>query len=253
MSARACSASGTVMRMVQRWYQKATVQAAGMGGACVILAAVLGVVLSPENRRQEKLPVQRIHVAVEEDGSIAQHWEHLKYSFSRPEYVHPKIIDALHGAFADIDTSIVHVDLISGNDSNHFLGDVYVEDRANGETWVMSRGTSDIDLEEAYCGYRYVGTSDSGIHVLHAEHCPGGTAVLESLLLVTLRTDQAIDLGFDDSPKLRSRVLLAHVGTIAIRRSVDREITFSNGRLAVQYGEDAWEVNSIVPISIEID
>ena len=85
--------------MAKNMYKKGVVHASAAGTLLVVLLAILNLAFAP---------------ALEQD----------QFSFFRADYVHPKIIDALHGDFGDLYTSITEVDLLVGNDSNQFYGEV---------------------------------------------------------------------------------------------------------------------------------
>ena len=94
--------------------------------------------------------------------------EQFPYSFSREEYIHPRIVQEMGGLLSDKNETIVAVDLIAANKSNRFFGDIWTEQR-DGGLWVGWKGQ-----EEEYA-YRYIATSPSGIHIVHSYNWTGGT------------------------------------------------------------------------------
>ena len=157
----------------------------------------------------------------------AKDWQNLKYSFTRKEYVHPRIIEELKGWISDPDGAITSVDLLAGNDSNRFFGDFNVRE-ADGQTWVEY----DRKAGHGFFSYRYIGTSPSGIHILLCADSGGGSGVFENLMLLSLHEDVAID-GRVDSVTKRKRVILSTVGSIALGDRYSGDIVYTNGVLKI--------------------
>jgi len=233
--------------------KKSFVQAYSGGIRFLAVAAVLNAGCVVGETKPESLSSGKAYKESELEREIVSNWGPFQFSFLQPEYVHPKIIDALHGDFADAHSSVVEVDLLTGNNSEKFFGEMYFETRSNGDLWVMSKGTSGLDTEGAYCGYHYLGKSEKGMHLLEVVHGLSESIKFESILLVKLRRDFVIDLGFENPKERRSRVLIVNMGTIAIRDVLNREVSFANGILKVEYPSLDWKRNSIVPLSLELD
>ena len=143
-----------------------------------------------------------------ENSDIGKHWQHLRYSFVREEYVHPLIIKELLGWLSDRHETVVAVDLTSANRSNRFFGDYSVH-QAEGVNWVQH------DNEEERFKYCHLGASSSGIHIVHCVDMGGGTGIFNSLLFLVLQTDTGI---FSDVNVMeaRERVLLKTLGSISL-------------------------------------
>ncbi|MGB2864215.1 MAG: hypothetical protein WBC05_12875 [Sedimentisphaerales bacterium] len=211
--------------MAQKWFQKATVQAGLAGGVFVVLAALITTLI---NRPDSTTPTEKaVYALGSADGGIGKYWQHLKYSFTRDEYVHPRIVEELLGWISDSVETITTIDLVEANDSNRFFGEV--ELRKVGEhTWVEHR----LQNERGYFSYRYVGTSPSGIHILLCAENGGGSGVFMSVILLSLQVDTAIQGGADHIVT-RERVLLHTMGSISLGDRYSGSVTYDRGVLTI--------------------
>ena len=83
------SVTEEIRDLAQKWYQKATVQAGVAGGVFVVVAALITGYASLSNRPKSNTPTDKtVYTLGSTDGGIGKYWQHLKYSFTREEYVH---------------------------------------------------------------------------------------------------------------------------------------------------------------------
>lgn len=101
------------------------------------------------------------------------------FSFVRAPFVHPRILKDLTTWLSDTGDQVVAVNLTDSNWSNRYHGEV--EGSCIGVTW---RGR-----EQEWFSYRYVGRTDSGVHVLRTSESGGGTMVSVMLLFAILELD----------------------------------------------------------------
>ena len=173
---------------------------------------------------------------------------HATYSFKTAPFVHPKIVGDLVGSLADAGDQVVAINLLDSQDSNRYYGDVLVtpqtdplvpswpwvytvegeprEDeeltalrrRLLGDFWGQVRG------QEVY-RYRYVGTTQSGLDVLHQQYSGGGSGVFNRVLFVWIEADYGVEyplLSDIDTqrgavgPEFRHRELIRWVGRIPL-------------------------------------
>lgn len=170
---------------------------------------------------------------------ISKYWEHLKFSFHRDEYVHPLIIKELIGLISDSDHAVVAIDLSKSNDSNRFHGDYHVLSMEGGNwiRWIEPEPWKNFRPEALF--YKYVGTSKSGIHIIHCRQSTGGTAVFNFLLLLALEADTSF-FQIGKNYELRSRVLIKVLGSISLGDRYEGSITFANDTLRI--GEDSSQM-----------
>ena len=161
-----------------------------------------------------------------ENSEIGKHWQHLKYSFIREEYVHPLIVKELLGWLSDRHETVVSVDLTSANRSNRFFGDYSVH-QFDGVNWVYHD-----DREGGYFKYRHLGASSSGIHILHCLDAGGGIGVFNSLLFLVLQTDTGI-VPDVNRMEVRERVLLKTLGSISLGDRYSGNLLFADGILYI--------------------
>ncbi len=136
----------------------------------------------------------------------------LPYGFSKPPYVHPRVVEDLMTWLGDGGDQVVAVNLLESQDSNRYSGEVKVRELAGEAPLVYV-----TDGNERF-GYRYVGTTTSGVDVLRTSNCGGGSGIFISLLLVRWEEDMAIACDWDHLTVRpgRKRLLLRKVGEIAL-------------------------------------
>ena len=112
-------------------------------------------------------------------GKIAL--DHLRYSFVREEYIHPRILQELLGVISDRNSTVVGIDLGSANRSNRFYGDIQLSE-SDDRLWVFWAG------ENERFGYSYIATSPSGIHMAECSDWGGGSGVFQVCLVISLQS-----------------------------------------------------------------
>ena len=215
--------------MTQKWHQNASVRAALAGGILVILA-ILGTTLLT-NRTDSSAPAAKtVLVLGPAAGDWNISWRQSKYSFTGDEFVHPRIVEELLGWQSDTGETTTTIDLVEGNDSNRFSGDV--ELRKVGEhTWVECRKDKGSN-GEGFFSYRHVGTSPSGVHILQCASSGGGSGIFVDVILLSVRADTAIE-GWTGHLGTRERVLLHTLGSIALGDRYSGSVTYDRGVLTI--------------------
>lgn len=165
-----------------------------------------------------------------ESGVINKYWKHLRYSFTRDEYVNPRIVQELTGWISDSAASVTQIDLVEANRSNRFYASPVIR-RIRGRDWVFANSDSD----GPFFAYRYIGSSPSGIHMLECMENTGGRSIFYTLILLTLTSDKSIDPR-GNGTQMRERVMLKTLGSIVLGDRYDGEITY-DGR-ALRIGAD---------------
>ncbi|HEX5137870.1 MAG TPA: hypothetical protein VFY93_12910 [Planctomycetota bacterium] len=134
------------------------------------------------------------------------------YGFSKPPYVHPRIIEDLSTWLSDCGDQVVAINLTDSQNSNRYFGDVLVNENPGEAPFVYARDGTEI------FGYEHVGTTGSGIHVLLTESRGGGTGVFVNLLLVRFEHDDGVDADWEEGVirRGRPRLLIRKLGEIGL-------------------------------------
>lgn len=134
------------------------------------------------------------------------------YDFSKPPYVHPRIVEDLTTWLSDSGDQVVAINLLDAQDSNRYSGDVLTRETGRASPFVHVRNGKEI------FGYEYVGTTRAGVSVLRTSYSGGGTGVFECLLLVRFDTD--VGFGCDWRDRVvrpgRERILIRKLGEIPL-------------------------------------
>ena len=133
-------------------------------------------------------------------------------SFIRPPFVHPKIIQDLHGSIADSGEHVVAINVLDSQDSNRYFGAVKIRDIPTEAPFVFVRGNN----EEF--GYQHVGTTDSGVHILFCSDWGGGSGIFNSVIFVVFERDRGIVCDRDELriSSDRERLLIRKLGRLEL-------------------------------------
>lgn len=171
---------------------------------------------------------KRPEVVVKSASQSARLWAQLSYSFCRDEYIHPTIIKDLIGWISDTGQQVVAINLADSNNSNRYHGDVQIREFEGKEFVEWSEG------QESF-SYEYLGTSESGIHVLHAVDCDGGSGRFHYLVLVVLELGTGLE--YDDFPTLVEQPLIRMVGRISLGDRYGGRTKFERGVIRISKDE----------------
>jgi hypothetical protein len=150
------------------------------------------------------------------------------FSFVRPPFINPRIVDELQGYLLDSSHTVISVDLSVANDSNRFWSDFKTEE-SDGRVRVSF---TDRDDPKAWFDYRWIGVSDSGTHLVWTRDCGGGTGVFHRILFLSLHKDTGlVQSGY--AVATRERILLKILGSIGLGDRYYGEVSFSEGVLKI--------------------
>ena len=161
---------------------------------------------------------------------------HATYSFKQAPFVHPKIINDLVGYLSDTGDQVVAVNLLDSQDSNRYFGEIGVSRQLDpmepSWPWVYSvdgEENTDEELGELWrrpwYAYRYVGSTEDGLDVLHARYSGGGSGVFNRVVFTRTEMDIGVDYRLAREvkgrtaaarPRIRDRELLRFVGKIPL-------------------------------------
>jgi len=161
---------------------------------------------------------------------------HATYSFKTAPFVHPKIVNDLVGSLSDSGDQVVAINLLDSQDSNRYFGEVAVAPQLDPATpswpWVYS-----VDREEnddktlgelwgrPWYAYRYLGSTQSGLDVVHARYSGGGSGIFNRVVFTRTEMDRGVDYPLlrevesrtaAARPEVRDRELIRLVGKIPL-------------------------------------
>lgn len=188
----------------------------------LILAMAIGLLIA--NRKNIK--VGRRSIKINSKDPLAKNWRHLRYSFTREEFINPLIVSELQGNLADTGHSVTSIDLVEANQSNRFFCELNIEMQDG------SKIVAAVEGEERFA-YSYVGTSKSGIHIVHTSYSGGGSGNFHNILLLTISSRNGIVF---DEGKLgeKERVVLSIIGCIPLGDRYCGDVNFDGKYLVVE-------------------
>ena len=161
---------------------------------------------------------------------------HATYSFRKAPFVHPKIVNDLIGYLSDVGDQVVAINLLDSQDSNRYFGEIFVTPQTDplvpSWPWVYSldgEPTRDGELGDfwgqIFYAYRYLGSTGSGLDVLHAKYSGGGAGVSNYVMFVRTEADYGVEYPLPrdiDSrqnsaePEIHDRELIRILGRIPL-------------------------------------
>ena len=154
-------------------------------------------------------------------------YQKLKYSFTRKNFIHPRIIEELLGCPADCGQTVTTIDLNEANNSNRFFGKFKIK-KIGQRIWV----TYENEKTRESFSYCYLGASPTGTHMLLCQSCGGGSGIFTSIALLKFKKDTGIMAYFYGMEKT-DRLLLHIEGEICLGDRYDGKITYENGNLKI--------------------
>jgi uncharacterized protein len=161
------------------------------------------------------------------------------FSFEKPPYINPRIVEALTTWESDHGDQIVAINLTDSQKSNRFFGDTLVKKTPKGSYVHFQRKTKRSKENEGEFGYIYLGRTSSGTHVLCTYNSGGGSGVFESILFVTFESDLAIDTDGDGLKKKRPRLLVKAVGSYFLGDRTGSTVNLKGDDLVISEPEAA--------------
>ena len=161
---------------------------------------------------------------------------HATYSFKTAPFVHPKIINDLVGYLSDSGDQVVVINLLDSQDSNRYFGEIAVtlqlDPTEPSWPWVYSvdgEENADETLGELrgrpWYAYRYVGSTQDGLDVVHARDSGGGSGISNHVVFTRTEMDGGVDYPLlrevesrraAARPKVRDRELIRFVGKVPL-------------------------------------
>lgn len=174
---------------------------------------------------------------ITEQGSSSFPLDPDDYSFVRPEFIHPLIVQHLLGWISDRGEPVVAIDLSSANHSNQFYGDFTTTER-DGRIWAhWHESTPDPYSFE----YSHIATSASGVQMVECWNNmgSGGSGRFASVGLFSLSYDRALSHA-GGKIGTRDRILLKVLGQIGLGDRYFGRVTYENGFLVIAPDENQF-------------
>ena len=118
------------------------------------------------------------------------------FYFDKEPFIHPRIVEDLSTWLSDGGEQVVSINIRDSVNSNRYFGDiqtrgegtpfVFHEDKKSCEQYSCTRGVP-------YFGYKYLGTTTSGIHALLTTEFGGGSGRFRSVMLVATVVEHAFE------------------------------------------------------------
>ena len=164
------------------------------------------------------------------------HRLHATFSFKTAPFVHPKIINDLVGSLSDSGDQVVAINLLDSQGSNRYFGEIAVTPQLDPTQpywpWVYlvdGEENTDKTLGElwgrSWYAYRYVGSTQGGLDVVHARNSGGGSGIFNDVVFTRTEMDGGVDYPLlrevesrtaAARPEVRDRELIRLVGKIPL-------------------------------------
>ena len=166
------------------------------------------------------------------------------YSFVRAPFVHPRIVKDLSTWLSDAGDQVVAVNLVDSQRSNRYFGAVGVVEAEGKCPYVY---WDDPEEASVRFGYRYVGMTDSGVHVLFTSDIGGGSGRFVNLMLFTIEFDNGIVCcDWDRQTTIKAdkkRIIMRKLGEIGLGDRWSGELRITGNDLHVGRDE-GWFTES---------
>ncbi|MBD9355191.1 hypothetical protein [Methylomonas albis] len=170
---------------------------------------------------------KRPEFVIESDSPSAKLWEKYGYSFQSKTLINPLLLKDLVGWISDSGRQIVSIDISGSNSSNRYFGEVLVRE-FEGKRFVE---VQEEETREVF-GYEYLGTSESGIHVVHAYDQTSGSATFHWVLL--LQIEESSILEYEDSNPKKERIpVLKLVGRLGLGDRYSGNVSMERGVIRI--------------------
>lgn len=174
---------------------------------------------------------KRPEFVIASDSPSAKLWETHGYSFQKETLINPLLLKDLVGWISDSGRQIASIDIEGANSSNRYFGEI-VERVFEERTFIEVQGEDDREV----FGYEYLGTSESGIHVVHAYDSTGGSATFHWLLLLQIEESSVLEYE-DNTPELETTPVLKLVGRIGLGDRYNGGVVMERGVIRISKDE----------------
>ena len=163
--------------------------------------------------------------------------DNIRYSFTRPQFIHPLLIRKLVGQVSDPYEATTGVDVAITNRSELSFGTFNVSSQG-GRSHVSWRGweqsilRDSVERRSSY-SYSHIATSESGIELVECYDCGGGSGVFGSVGFLSWERDSGFNSCINSSDISSERIILKSLGSIPLGDRYGGNITFEGGVLVI--------------------
>jgi hypothetical protein len=184
-------------------------------GFILILISVLTLYIFKIYKRPE--------FVIQSDSPSARLWRDYGYSFQHRPLINPLLLKDLVGWISDNGRQIASIDIAGSNSSNRYFGEVLVRE-TEGKLFVEVQGEGLDGF-----GYEYLGTSESGIHVVHAYDQTSGSATFHWILLLQIEESSVLMYEHESNVKTEKTPVLKLVGKLSLGDRYVGSVTMERG------------------------
>lgn len=148
-----------------------------------------------------------------------------RFSFFKPEFVNPLIVEDLLGWLSDSGDQVVAVNVLASNKSNRYYGNI---EAINENQYPIVK----VQKDRGYFAYQYVGASFTGIQLLRTWSSGGGTGIFGTIIFVTLNEESAIDIDLEGAKKT-NRLILKKIASLHLGDRYNGVIRYKYGLLTI--------------------
>ena len=153
----------------------------------------------------------------------------VKYFFTHEPYIHPNAIKLLvdYGGVTE-----VPCDLFSNTPFGfNFYNEEKTVEASDTEDGITTRFE-----------YRLLGTSPSGIHILHCRAHSGGSEILDYILFLSFQSDKRFEALSETNFKIATGTCLKNLGVLCLGDRYDGEVKYTDNILSID--PDERDVNT---------
>ena len=215
------------------------------GALCTVFAAGYAIAHLLQSRRLENtesdLAAERAKpklsiVLGAGDKDVGDIANLLRYSFSKPEYIHPEIVEELDGWISDGLPVYAAVDLEGAMRSNRFFLPPEERGTPGADGWIRVEKKSEFSCDNnPYYRYKFIGVTPSGTHIIQTAWSGGGTGIFCRVLFMRFQTDEVLTSSLNKTTT-RTRVLLRCIGDRPLGDRYCGDVTYADGVLTIGAG-----------------
>ena len=229
----------SITDIVQRWWwlvsAVGTVFAAGFSLAHWLRSRKLEIAESALALERAK-PKTSITLGVS-DTDVGGITNLLRFDFSKPEFIHPEIVEELEGWLSDGLPVYAAVDLEGAMKSNRFFRPQETRPAPDSSGWIrIKEEPKTKGSASPYYMYKFIGVTPSGIHLIQTASYGGGSGVFCHVLFMRFQTDEVLTSTTLETTKTRRRILLRCIGHLLLGDRYDGTVTYANNILTIGKG-----------------
>lgn len=158
--------------------------------------------------------------------ALIRNFSDYKYSFTKEEFINPKILEDLIGWISDTGDQIVSINIAESNKSNRYFSDVTSQKFSNYNPIVTATEGNTV------LSYQYIACSFSGVHIIQTWSASDGVCVFCNILLVTVSNDSTID--YENGKYIKeNRLVIKKIGSLPLGDRYKGNVQYKFGFLSI--------------------